>query len=156
MTEVSESRRGPFLVLVAGIAALLAGFALLTDEVLEGDTLAFDMAVLDATRSAGGAGDPIGPVWLEEAARDITALGSFSVLALVVALVTSDLVLRRQRRIAVFVLSGVIGGSIVSTVLKALFDRPRPDLEAVARVFTASFPSGHAALSAVVYLTLGV
>ena len=50
----------------------------------------------------------------------------------------------------------MVGGAILSTALKALFDRPRPDLPAVAKVFTASFPSGHATVSAVVFLTIGV
>ena len=54
-----------------------------------------------------------------------------------------------------FVAFAVVGGTTISTVLKIVFDRPRPDLAAAARVFTASFPSGHATVSAVVYLTLG-
>ena len=59
-------------------------------------------------------------------------------------------------RTALLVLVSVVGGTIISSVLKALFDRPRPDLTGAVEVFTASFPSGHATLSAVVYLTIGV
>jgi undecaprenyl-diphosphatase len=45
---------------------------------------------------------------------------------------------------------------VLSSILKLGTDRPRPDLVAhLVEVHTASFPSGHAMLSAVVYLTLG-
>ena len=45
---------------------------------------------------------------------------------------------------------------LLSSGLKGLFDRPRPDLVPHAvEVYTMSFPSGHATLSAVTYLTLG-
>jgi len=44
----------------------------------------------------------------------------------------------------------------VSFVLKDIMDRPRPDLVShLVDVQTSSFPSGHATLSAVVYLTIG-
>jgi undecaprenyl-diphosphatase len=49
------------------------------------------------------------------------------------------------------------GGTLLSTLLKLGFDRPRPDLVAhLVDVRTLSFPSGHAMLSAVTYLTIGV
>ncbi len=137
------------------VAALLGGFGLIADEVIEGDTLAFDRAVLLALRTPGDPTDPIGPPWFEEAMRDITALGSFSLLAIFVVLVLLYLWLVGRARTAWFILFAVLGGTIISNGLKAFFNRARPDFADVTRVFTASFPSGHAALSAVVFLTLG-
>ncbi|MGA9549901.1 MAG: phosphatase PAP2 family protein, partial [Rhodomicrobium sp.] len=50
----------------------------------------------------------------------------------------------------------ICGGTAVSSVLKELVQRPRPDfVAAVAQTQTYSFPSGHAFLSAVTFLTLG-
>lgn len=139
----------------AALAALLGGFGLIADEVREGETARIDEAVLMALRTPGNPADPIGPAWLEEAARDITALGSFSVLFILVVVVVAHLFLVGRTRTAWFLTVSVIGGALLSTGLKSLFDRPRPELTGVARVFTASFPSGHATVSAVVYLTLG-
>ncbi|MEO5806519.1 phosphatase PAP2 family protein [Devosia sp.] len=144
------------IYLAGGLAVLLlGGFGLIADEVIEGDTMTVDMAVLMALRRPGNPTDPIGPAWLPEAARDVTGLGSFSVLGIVVIVVVILLLLTNRARTAWFLAGSVLLGTVVSTVLKTVFDRPRPDLTGVAKVFTASFPSGHATLSAVVYLTLG-
>ena len=57
---------------------------------------------------------------------------------------------------AALLLAAVGGGMLLSSLLKLGFERPRPDLVPHGmRVYTASFPSGHAMLSAVTYLTLG-
>ncbi len=45
--------------------------------------------------------------------------------------------------------------NLISFGLKLLFNRPRPEIPGGIQVFTASFPSSHAMLSAVTYLTLG-
>jgi len=153
-------RNRPELWLLGGI--FLAGFLLLAfghiaEEVLEGDATRFDQAVLLALRNPADAADPLGPAWLEEAARDITALGSYAVLGIVFFAVIAYLLLMRRRAAALWVAAAVGGGVLLSNILKLSFDRPRPELVAhTARVFTSSFPSGHAMLSAVTFLTLGV
>ncbi len=128
---------------------------MIADEMVEGDTLALDQSILMLFRTPGAPADPIGPPWVEEAVRDITSLGSFSILIIIVTLTVLYLWLSGKSRTAWFLTAAVISGAIVSTLLKTVFNRTRPDIADVARVFTASFPSGHATTSAVVYLTLG-
>ena len=66
------------------------------------------------------------------------------------------LLLHGRPRNAWFLVASSASGAVLSTLLKIAIDRPRPDITGVARVFTASFPSGHALISAVVFLTIGV
>lgn len=123
--------------------ALLAG----------GEATQFDREILLAMRTQDG---PAGPAWLVDTARNITALGSHVVLTILVVAVSLYLLLSRDNITAIFVFVAAITGSIMNALLKSLFDRARPDFVShLAEVATASFPSGHAALSAVVYLTLG-
>jgi undecaprenyl-diphosphatase len=144
------------LLALLGLAGGTLGFVQIADEVVEGETEAFDRAVFLAFRHADNPSLAIGPAWLPEMARDITALGSFGVLSLVLLIVLGYLVLTAKRAAALLVLVAVVGGQIVSTLMKLGFERARPDLVPNApQVFTASFPSGHAMLSAVTYLTIG-
>lgn len=140
--------------LLLAVAAILLAFGLLADEVVEGDTLSFDRAVLMWFRTPQNVAVPIGPLWLQEAVRDVTSLGSFSILGIMTVVAVLQFLLSGDRRLAVYVGGAVVGGTIVSTVLKDIFDRPRPDIPGAPHVFTASFPSGHATLSGVVFLTL--
>ncbi len=138
------------------VAAGLFAFAMLAAEVVEGDTRALDTRVLLSLRSAADPSDPIGPRWLEETMRDFTALGSTGVLATVTLGVIGFLVLTRKRHAAVAVMVAVLTGLLLSYALKWGFARPRPELVPHGQVvYSQSFPSGHAMLSAVVYLTLG-
>jgi undecaprenyl-diphosphatase len=144
------------LAVIVVISALLLAFGVLASEVIEGETRAFDEHILLLFRTPVDHAVPIGPPWLNEAMRDITALGSTSVLAIVVAGVVGFLAVSGLRHAAVVVLGSVLIGVAISNSLKWGFGRPRPEFmprEIV--VYTASFPSGHTALSAVVYLTLG-
>lgn len=142
--------------LLLTVAAALWGFVELADEVLEGSTEAVDRAVLLFFRVPGDLTDPIGPPWVELLITDTTALGGVAVLAIITVIVVGYLVVMAKRSAAVFVLVAIGGGTVVSFALKSLFERARPDLVPHGvEVATASFPSGHAMLSAVTYLTLG-
>lgn len=147
------------LTLLLGMAVsagLILAFALLAGEVIEGETAAFDRAVLLALRVAGDPETPLGPPWLRNAARDVTALGSITVLSLVTAVALGFLLLQGKRGASLLVLLSVGGGMAISGLLKNQIGRERPDLVPHGDiVFTASFPSGHSLLSAVVFLTLG-
>lgn len=141
---------------IAASCAAAWVFVEVADEVIEGDTRAVDTAILTLLRSPGGAPDSQGPAWLQSLARDITALGSLGVLTLLVAASAGFMLLAGHRRAALFAVAATVGGALASSLLKVLFDRPRPDIVPHAtEVATASFPSGHAMASAVVYLTLG-
>lgn len=143
------------LLAVAGIAGGVWMFALLADEVMEGGTQGLDRKLLLAMRRPGDLA-PLGPPIVQEAARDITALGSIVVLGLITFITCSFLALDGKARMALFLLGSVVTGLIAGTVLKDLFHRPRPDLVPhAAYVATASFPSGHSMMSALTYLTLG-
>lgn len=136
------------------VGLLVLGSGLLAEEVLEGDTAAFDRSILLATRSASNPVDLLGPPWLQEMARDVTSLGSFAFLGFVLVAGVGYLLLVRKPALAAFMGLSVLGGELLSTILKLSFDRPRPDIPHATRVFTASFPSGHAMLSAVTFLTV--
>lgn len=148
--------RSPRFLAVLAVALGLAAFIKIADEVFENETRSFDEALLLALRTPGLPADPIGPIWLEETMRDITALGGTAVLCIVVLAVTGLLALAGRRREAIALLAAVGGGMVLSLLLKLGFDRPRPELVPHGMaVYTSSFPSGHSMMAAVTYLTLG-
>ena len=151
-------KRAEFSVLLAGaiVAFGLWSFQELAEVALDSTAHDFDTGILLALREAGRPDDPIGPPWLEGAVRDITSLGSVAILVLVTLGAVVYLLMIRRRFEALLVLFTVVGGQLLSSLLKLGIDRPRPELVShLADVQTLSFPSGHAMLSAVVYLTLG-
>lgn len=154
--ERAASRRVPWLlVAAAGLALLLLFLLWLGHEIRDGDAADIDRALMLAMRVPGDPARPLGPEWLPSAVRDVTALGSSTVLTLVVALTASFLALRRRFGSAGLVLASTILGGVAVTLVKALVARTRPDLVQQLMVETSnSFPSGHAANSAIVYLTL--
>jgi undecaprenyl-diphosphatase len=143
--------------LTALVAAAVAYFLFeLTGEVLEGETRSFDEGVLLMLRNPTDPAMPIGPGWLTKMMVDITALGGVTVLTLLVTLVVVYLALRRKFRTALFVTASILGGWGLSSAMKIGIARPRPEVvQHLVEVTDMSFPSGHAMLSAITYLTLG-
>ncbi len=146
-------------VLSIGIALCLAGFFIfgkLVSEILEGESHVIDTAIILFMRDPGDHANPWGPGWFQEMMRDFTGLGGIGVLSLITVASAIYLMVMKKRGLAVYVLASVGSGILLSNLLKHHFNRPRPDLvphDSI--VYTASLPSGHAMMSAIVYLTLG-
>jgi len=140
------------LIIVVAVWA----FVDLAHKVIAGDTLSFDESCLRALRRADDPAKPIGPDWLAEVARDVTALGGVTFLTLLTCALAGFLKLQKMYGAMWLVILSALGGLAASTLLKSFFERPRPSLVPhLDSVYTSSFPSGHSMLSATVYLTLG-
>ncbi len=138
------------------IAALLFVFGFIAQAVAARKPSGFDSYVMLALRKSTKEPIPIGRPWLHEAARDVTSLGSIIVLLIITFAVAGFLLLTRKPGVACLILIAVLGGLTLNNLLKFMFARPRPDFVThAARVFTTSFTSGHATLSAIAYLTMG-
>ncbi|MBZ4330778.1 phosphatase PAP2 family protein [Corallococcus interemptor] len=138
------------------VVACVLGFVYLSDEVHEGDTQDIDERIVRSLRRPEDPALPRGPWWLAESARDVTSLGGFPVLSILTAAVCGFLVVARRYRTSLFVLAAIVGGWMLNALLKGLFNRPRPSVVPhLTETLSTSFPSGHAMLSAITYLTLG-
>jgi undecaprenyl-diphosphatase len=138
-----------------GVAVFLGAFGLIARRVASGKPLALDRRITVALRNSEDPPRPIGPPWVQEAARDVTSLGSIMVVVVTTAAVVGYLFLARRPGVAWLMLLAVAGGIGLNNLLKLVFARRRPEVVApAARVFTTSFPSGHATLSAIAYLTI--
>ncbi|HEV2147319.1 MAG TPA: phosphatase PAP2 family protein [Longimicrobiaceae bacterium] len=141
---------GTFLAMGMVVALLLLwGFAGLAEWVAEGRTQSFDDAVLLWLNERA-------TPWLTVAALEVTALGAGLVVWMVVAVASAFLWVSRHRYSVALLWVAALGATGLNSILKALFDRPRPDLFPWRAPYAgqSSFPSGHAMTAMVVYLTL--
>lgn len=139
--------------LLAGafVAAMVFVFLKLGSEVVEGETQGFDQRVLLLAQTLRSQ-YPL----LTLVMRDLTSLGSTVVMTLLTAVTVIYLALFGSRRMAALVLSAMVSGSALVSLTKGLFGRARPDLAfADLTVSGLSFPSGHASMSAIAFLTMG-
>lgn len=148
-----EALRTLWKPLASGLAVLLLllAFMLVASEVLEGDTHAIDMGLLRAAKVFRDAHPVFAHVM-----RDLSGLGSTTVLTLLTLATAGYLLLTASRTAALLVLASSGGAAIVVSVLKPAFGRLRPDAALADYAASGlSFPSGHASMSAAVFLTLG-
>ena len=140
------------LTLVVGVL----GFFLLAGAVRVGGTQSLDDRLLLALRTPDDPAVPLGPPWMGEVGRDLTAVGGVAFLLIITGAVAGFLLLCRKYHALLLLLAIIGGGLLLSSLLKRYIDRPRPSLVPhLSYVATTSFPSGHSMLSAIVYLTLG-
>jgi undecaprenyl-diphosphatase len=132
-------------------------FSALAYEVRTGATQGLDESILRDLRRVDDPATPVGPAWVEDTARDVTALGGYSVLILLVTMVAGFLRLHGKRGEMRFLLISAISGYLVGMGLKEYFVRPRPTVvPQLELAYQSSFPSSHSMMSAIIYLTLGV
>lgn len=125
----------------------------LVDGAREGDYLEVERNIMAALREAGR---PLGPEWVAEGMRDITALGSAVVLSGVTLLIVGYLWLSRRYRVAILIVAAIAGGQGLNVALKQLVARERPDATLhLVEVRSPSFPSGHSMAASIFYLTVG-
>jgi undecaprenyl-diphosphatase len=125
-------------------------------NIYKGRLEAFDNHLLRALRRPENPSIPIGPKWLPQAAKDVTALGSGSNLTIVTGILVGFLCLNRRFRATGFLLGSVGSGLLLCQSLKGFFARRRPAVVPhLVHFDPASFPSGHSMGAALVYLTSG-
>lgn len=140
-------------VLIAAASLLVAMYVFVetVDEVTEGETDKVDRYIVHWVKGLDA------PNWFNEFMRDCTAFGGSFVLSLTTLAICIYFYAKRLYSALGFLLLTVGGAFVLSMTLKWFFNRPRPDIiEHGSYTYTTSFPSGHAMLSAAVWLTIGV
>lgn len=139
------------IFLVAGLIVVTIGtavFVALASRVRSGRTQAFDDSVM---RWMGAHHSP----GLDAVMLEVTALGTGTVVMMVVAVAALFLVLTQHKYSAILLLASTFGGIVLNGVLKLGFNRPRPSIFMPAvHTVSSSFPSGHAMSAAIVYSTV--
>ena len=140
---------GLLLGLLASIAVIVA-FAELADGVVEGESRRFDRSVLLWIHATF-------PDWLDGPMRLITALGYYWVVVPLLLVALYAFYRRGLVLSAALLAISTTGGIVLTTILKAVFQRARPEL--FQSNYTASFysfPSGHATVAVGFYGTLAL
>jgi len=145
------------LAAIALAAAGVWGLLTLGGEVSEGETSAFDQRIIAALRVGGHPHQPIGPPWLTESLRDVSALGGTTLIVLATIVAAAALAFHRLWRRAAVLIGVVTLATASDELLKALYHRARPDFAAAGMIaYAKSFPSGHSTASAAFWLSVAM
>ena len=150
-----DARRLPPPLIAAGLGAAAIGLLLLLGLAVDRAPFAWDRAIMLGLRTPGHLELPRGPWGLKAVMIDVTALGSVPILTTVVLAVTGLLLTLRRWLTAALTIAATASAGMAVELLKAEVGRPRPEI--VPHLVAASglsFPSGHSAGSAAVYLTM--
>jgi len=138
---------GLTLGLLASLGVILL-FAKIVEDVVEGESRRFDTAVLLWIGQNF-------PDWLAGPMRLITALGYYWVVIPLLAVAAFAFWCVGARLSAALLTLSAGGSALLTTVLKDVFERARPDLfDRGVMEATYSFPSGHATVAVGFYGTL--
>lgn len=160
MTELVQGMKAGRLsrlpaVMLAVAAFSVIAFLYIAHEVGEASFEQLDASLLLALRNPLDLNDPVGPPWFAETVLEVTALGGYPLILIIMIAVIGFLCVARLFGPALFVFLAIFTGWLVSQGLKSFYARPRPDIvPQLDLVHTASFPSGHAMMSTLFYLTL--
>ena len=138
------------------ILLLVLLFRQIANWIEAGTTDRIDTELLRLCRDDTPEMNPRGSPRFVGAVRDFTALGSGTVLTLLVLTVSLFYFLQQRWRTGLFLLvTSTLGWGLMEWI-KDVYARPRPTVVShLVAESSYSFPSGHAKMSAVVYLTLG-
>ncbi len=145
-------RLAVFILIGASLLFVLIAAAVSTEVFAQ-----LDNDVLIFLRNAENLAQPRGPAWLEHFTQELTALGGWPLLTMLSVTLTVFFVLRGQWDFAIILPAVALGEMVMVSQMKLAFARLRPDaVPHLVEATSNSFPSGHAASAAAIYLTLGL
>jgi len=139
-----------FLAAVALAVVLLAAFVELSEALIHTTSTPDDGLDIMVLRFLAGLRRP----WLNAVAVELTALGSPLLVALFTVVAAGLLRAFGDRRGAGALVIASLASALLTSTLKGLLERPRPDVVSkLVHVASLSYPSGHSLASSAVYLT---
>ena len=152
--NISELKKRIYAYYVYLFSSVIA-FIIIAILISKQETNYFDYTILLLLRNSADTSIPLGPPWLLDFFKDVTALGSVVVVVIISVLTSVFLIIKRKYLFLWIYLLTVLGGGLSDLILKEIFARKRPSI--VPHLVDAenfSFPSGHAAMSVVIYISL--
>jgi membrane-associated phospholipid phosphatase len=102
-------------------------------------------------------GDRHATAWSTDGLHGVTALGAtWMAIAVCVIVVLLDRRIVHSWRTALFLLVVIGGDKLLTTTVKELVDRVRPDLNPIAETLGPSFPSGHSSTAAALWAAVAL